>query len=92
MSQVTMRLLDGGVVEHDYGLGSCLSCGGAVCSVFSDSTGLENAQCPHCGTVEYVVCLNDTGEPLQGFMTLAERGTLSGWRSPPDIDEADIPY
>ncbi|RTL28099.1 MAG: hypothetical protein EKK47_16725 [Burkholderiales bacterium] len=77
-----MRLLPNGVVQHDYGPFSCLSCGGRVTATH-DEIGREDARCARCGPVEYIAVGNDAGEPVDGFMRPDE---LHGLPLQPDAD------
>ncbi len=86
--EVTMSLLPDGTVLHDYGAGSCFSCGGTVLSVANEQGHLHET-CATCGVVDYVVFHSDTGEPLQGFMSVAEIRALPVLHDDPD---AEIPF
>jgi hypothetical protein len=88
----SMRLLPDGTVLHDYGEGSCFSCGGTVTATHDNATGCETALCTHGGVVEDTVFINDAGDPLQGFMRHGER---SAYPLPDPYDflnSDDIPY
>jgi hypothetical protein len=74
---------------HDYGPGSCLSCGGHAGSAYDDQ-GHETIVCTACGVVEYVVFTDDYGDPVQGFMSTNELQQLSLWE--PDDGDEDIPF
>jgi hypothetical protein len=85
MNDVTMSLQDDGTVLHDYGPGSCFSCGGTVRTVWNDA-GQETARCTACGPVEWVVYASDDGTMLQGFMTPAELAAQAVLRDDPDAE------
>ena len=68
---------------HDYGPGSCLSCGGHAGSAYDDQ-GHETIVCTTCGVLDYVVFTNDAGAPVQGFMSIGELKQLSLWPEPDD--------
>jgi hypothetical protein len=85
----SMHLLPDGTVLHDYGEGSCFSCGGNVTTTYDDATGTETALCAHCGGVDYMVAVNDAGEPLQGFIKPSE---LVDWPHYDFLDPDEIPY
>jgi hypothetical protein len=76
VNDVTMSLLDDGTVLHDFGPGSCFSCGGTVRMVWSES-GKECARCASCGPVQWVVYHSDDGTIMQGYMTPAELAAQS---------------
>lgn len=84
----TFTLLIEGTVRHEYGDGSCLSCGGEVLSI-ADKVGKLHEACACCGLVEPAVFFTDTGAPVQGFLSLAESKQLSVLRDDPD---AAIPF
>lgn len=84
----TFTLLIEGTVCHEYPEGSCLSCGGEVLSI-ADKAGKPHEACAHCGLVEYVVFHDDMGNPVQGFMSLAEIKALPVLEDDPD---AEIPF
>lgn len=75
---------------HDYGGGSCLSCGGAVGSWLDALASPHSVtRCPACGLVEPAVFFSDTGQPVQGFMTPADLAALPGQV---DDDGTEIPF
>lgn len=84
---VTMTVLNDGTLQHDYGAGSCLSCGGTVLTLIA-TDGKRHEACACCGPVEYVALLNDAGDPLQGFFSTADFAAYVTQLSNPD----DIPY
>lgn len=85
MNDVTMSLQDDGTVLHDYGPGSCFSCGGTVHATHDDQRG-EIARCIQCGPVVDVVFHSDTGDPLQGFMSFADVAALPVLRDDPGAE------
>ncbi len=75
---------------HDYGAGSCLSCGGAVGSWLDALASPHSVtRCPACGLVEPAVFISDSGQPVQGFMTPADLAALPGQV---DDDGTEIPF
>lgn len=88
MPDVTMSLLPDGTVLHDYGEGSCFSCGGTVLSVANEQGHLHET-CATCGLVEHVVFETDDDRLLQGFMSVAEIKALPVLHDDPD---AEIPF
>lgn len=84
----TFTLLIEGRVLHDYGDGTCLSCGGNVLAI-ADKQDEPHDACARCGLVEYVVFHDDMGNPVQGFMSLAEIKVLPVLHDDPD---AEIPF
>lgn len=75
---------------HDYGAGSCLSCGGAVGSWLDALASPHSVtRCLACGLVEPAVFVSDTGQPVQGFMTHGDLAALPGQV---DDDGTEIPF
>lgn len=83
---------------QDYGPGSCLSCGDAVASWIEHDPALPGTdpldqlqhvdRCPTCGEVATVVFVNDCGDPLQGFMRIADLMALPGHVTDDDGQQA----
>lgn len=88
MNDVRMSLLPDGTVLHDYGAGSCFSCGGTVHATH-DHSGDETAICTRCGPVRYLTVANDAGGHLCGFMTPAD---FKAWWARDHFDPNDIPF
>ena len=76
-----------GRIIHDYGPGSCFSCGGSAHHVLTPDDEFDT--CTHCGRLEYVVFDRDDGAPLQGYMAVRDVNALPTLR---DDETQELPF
>ena len=67
----------------------CFACGSDVMCGYEPDTGKEVCLCGRCGEVEYWVTNDQHGDPVQGFLPLAE---AAKWTVPHPNEGKEIPF
>ena len=67
----------------------CFACGDDVMCGYEPESGKEVCLCGRCGEVEEWVTADQHGDPVQGFLPLAE---AAKWTVPHPNDDRDIPF